>query len=442
MKDTVTKKAKYKGVRKKAVLNPIVIIGGLFFIFGFITWLNSVLIPYLRIACELNNFESYLVAFAFYIAYFVMALPSGWLLKKTGFKNGMAIGLIIMSAGAAIFIPAAVTRQYSVFLLALFVLGSGLALLQTASNPYVTILGPLESAAKRISIMGVCNKFAGALAPVILGAVVLKNADSFSQSLKTMTSAEKVIQLDNLASRVIAPYIIIVAALLLLTLVLFLSGLPEIDTEKEDENTALLNSNKTSVFQFPHLLLGVLTLFLYIGTEVIAGDTIISYGKYHEISLSVAKFFTTYTLIFMIAGYLTGIVLIPKYLSQQRALLYCAVLGVVFSLCALLATGFTSVFFISLLGLANSLMWPALWPLALANLGRYTKTASSMLIMGLAGGALIPLLYGKLADIYTPQQAYWILIPCYAFIFYYALSGHRAGMNNNSRQIPQTQTSL
>jgi MFS transporter, FHS family, L-fucose permease len=229
---------------------------------------------------------------------------------------------------------------------------------------------------------------------------------------------------------------------LLLTLALFLSGLPEIDTEKEDESTARLNSNKTSVFQFPHLLLGVLTLFLYIGAEVIAGDTIISYGKYHEISLSVAKFFTTYTLIFMIAGYLTGIALIPRYLSQQKALLYCAVLGIVFSLFALFTTGFTSVFFISLLGLANSLMWPALWPLALADLGRYTKTASSLLIMGLAGGAMIPLLYGKLADIYSPQQAYWILIPCYAFIFYYARSGHKIRMNSNAEIISQPQTTI
>lgn len=432
---TIHKKADQTTDTSKINLHPIIIIGGLFFIFGFITWLNSVLIPYLKIACELNNFESYLVAFAFYIAYFVMALPSGWLLKSTGFKNGMGIGLIIMAVGASIFIPAALTRLYFLFLLGLFVMGSGLALLQTASNPYVTILGPLESAAKRISIMGVCNKFAGALAPIILGTIVLKNADTFAKSLVTMNEAEKASQLDVLASRVIVPYIIIVAALLLLTLVLYFSGLPEIDTEREDENTALLNSNKTSVFQFPHLLLGVLTLFLYIGAEVIAGDTIISYGKYHEISLSVAKFFTTYTLIFMIAGYLIGIACIPRYLSQEKALLYCASLGVLFSLAALFTAGFTSVFFISLLGLANSLMWPALWPLALADLGRYTKTASSLLIMGLAGGALIPLLYGKLADHYTPQQAYWILLPCYSFIFYYAFAGHKVRSNNNLGKI-------
>lgn len=422
-------------------IQPIAIIGALFFIFGFITWLNSVLIPYLQIACELNNFESYLVAFAFYIAYFVMALPSGRLLKITGFKNGMGIGLLIMSIGAVIFIPAAMTRMYSLFLLGLFVLGSGLALLQTASNPYVTILGPLESAAKRISIMGVCNKFAGALAPIILGAIALKNADKFSADLNVMSLEEKGLQLDLLASRVITPYIIIAAALFLLAVFLYFSGLPEIDTEKEDENLISRNTNKTSVLQFPHLLLGVLTLFLYIGAEVIAGDTIISYGKSQDISLSIAKFFTTYTLIFMIVGYLIGIIFIPKFLSQDKALRYCAILGVLFTLAALFTTGFTSVFFISLLGLANSLMWPALWPLALAGLGRFTKDASSLLIMGLAGGALIPLLYGKLADIYSPRDAYWILIPCYAFILYYAIAGHKvsADTKENFKLVPQTQ---
>jgi MFS transporter, FHS family, L-fucose permease len=436
----VKKETDQIAITGKPGINPIIIIGALFFIFGFITWLNSVLIPYLRIACELNNFESYLVAFAFYIAYFVMALPSGWLLKITGFKNGMSIGLFIMAVGAAIFIPAAMTRKYSFFLFGLFVLGSGLALLQTASNPYVTILGPLKSAAKRISIMGVCNKFAGALAPIILGAVTLKNADSLTNNLKTMSITEKAVHLDALASRVIFPYIIIVIILVLLVVLLFFSGLPEIDTEKEDEDLAIKNSNKTSVFQFPHLLLGVLTLFLYIGTEVIAGDTIIQYGKYQGMNLSVAKFFTTYTLIFMIVGYFIGIIFIPKYLSQDKALQYCAILGATFSLAALFTTGFASVFFIALLGLANSLMWPALWPLALADLGRFTKAASSLLIMGLAGGALIPLLYGRLADIYSPRQAYWILLPCYIFIFYYALAGHKVRTANNSDPKPNRQT--
>ena len=408
---------------------PIIIIGSLFFIFGFVTWLNSVLIPYLRIACELNNFESYLVAFAFYISYLVMAIPSAAVLKKTGFKRGMAVGLGVMAIGALIFIPAALSRTYRLFLLGLFVQGTGLAILQTASNPYITIVGPRESAAKRISIMGICNKVAGAIAPIVLGAITLKDADVLKQRLLTMPATQKLIELNDLATRVIVPYVVIVCVLLLLAVLIYFSSLPEIDTEHEDEAVALANNSKTSVFQFPHLLLGVLTMFLYVGVEVMAGDTIISYGASQGIALSTAKFFTTCTLAAMIAGYIIGIICIPKFIRQEAALKASAILGVIFSIIAVLTHGYTSVLFIALLGLANSLMWPAIWPLAIADLGRFTKVGSSLLIMGIAGGALLPLLYGRLSDVFSPQHAYFILIPCYLFILYYAAFGSKIRKN-------------
>ena len=407
------------------IIHPIFIIGALFFVFGFITWLNSVLIPYLKIACELNNFESYLVAFAFYISYLVMAIPSGIVLKKTGFKKGMALGLVIIGLGALIFIPAALSRTYVLFLLGLFVQGTGLAILQTASNPYITILGPPESAAKRISIMGICNKLAGAIAPIILGSVVLSNTDTLLSRLQTMDLASKAAELDLLASRVIVPYIIIVVVLIILAVILNFSTLPEIDTDHEDGDVAAANTDKVSILQFPHLLLGVLALFLYVGVEVIAGDTIISYGASWGISLSTAKYFTAGTLVSMIVGYIVGIICIPRYFSQQTALKFCAILGVIFSVAAIYTEGFTSVAFIALLGLANSLVWPALWPMALAGLGRFTKIGSSLLIMGIAGGALIPLLYGRLVDISSAQTAYWIMVPCYLYIGYFAVYGHK-----------------
>ncbi|MGZ8538477.1 MAG: sugar MFS transporter, partial [Flavisolibacter sp.] len=394
----------------RSAFPPIFIIGALFFIFGFVTWLNSVLIPYLKLACELNNFESYLVAFAFYIAYFVMAIPSAWVLKKSGFKKGMSIGLLVMAIGAVIFIPAAMTRTYALFLLGLFILGTGLALLQTASNPYITIIGPPESAAKRISIMGICNKVAGAIAPIILGAVTLKNADAIQAKIVALNEVQKAAELDALAERVIIPYIIIAVVLVILALFVYYSSLPEIDTDKEDETVSTANVNKTSIFQFPHLVLGVFALFLYVGVEVMAGDTIISYGASQGIPLATAKFFTTCTLLAMILGYIIGIICIPKYLSQQKALKLCAILGVIFTLASIFTHGYVSVLFIALLGLANSLMWPAIWPLAINGLGRFTKIGSSLLIMGIAGGALLPLLYGWLADIINPKQAYWIMV--------------------------------
>lgn len=421
--------------QKKSAVSPVIIIGVLFFIFGFVTWLNGVLIPYLKIACQLNNFESYLVATAFYIAYLLMAKPSAWVLKLFGFKNGMAVGLAVMAAGALIFIPAALTRIYAVFLLGLFVQGSGLAVLQSASNPYITIIGPPESAAKRISIMGIFNKSAGVLAPIALGSVILTNIDAFNTNLATLSGAAKIAALNQLASRVILPYILIVIALVILAVLIYFSGLPEIDTDHEDEAVAAANSGKNSIFQFPHLIIGVIALFFYVGAEVIAGDSIINYGVAHHVPLSQARFFASGTLVCMVIGYFAGIAFIPKYISQQKALVYSAVLGTILTVLALFMPKYASITCIALLGLANSLMWPAIWPLALSGLGRFTKIGSSLLVMGIAGAAVFPPLYGLLVDVsknalgpeMAAQVSYWILIPIYLFILYFATAGYKKG---------------
>jgi glucose/galactose transporter len=414
-------------VRKiyKDISSPIIIIGALFFVFGFITWISAVLVPYLKIACELSNFQSYLVAFSFYIAYFFMSVPSGWLLEYTGYKKGMTAGLVIMAIGSLFFVPAALTRTYGLFLTGLFIQGAGMALLQTASNPYVTIVGPIESAAKRISIMGICNGVAGVLAPAILGFITLKGADEIVLKVSTMAPLEKSLELDVLATRVIIPYILIMVSLLLLAVFLYFSSLPDIDAEEENAISEDGAVSKTNVFQFPHLLLGVLAIFLYTGVEVIAGNTIISYGVFLNIPIATAKFFSSFTIFAMLVGYVIGIIAIPKYARQNDALVVSAVLGLIFACLALFTSGFTSVMFIALLGLANSLMWPSIWPLAINELGRFTKVGSSMMVMAISGAAVLPLLYGRLADIYTPKSAYWIVIPIYLYVFYFAVKGHK-----------------
>jgi len=414
--------------------SPIVMIGTLFFVFGFITWLCAVLVPYLKIACELNNFQSYLVAFSFYIAYFFLSVPSGWLLEHTGYKKGMAIGLVLMAVGALVFVPAALTRTYWLFLTGLFIQGSGMALLQTASNPYVTIIGPIESAAKRISIMGICNGVAGVLAPAILGFITLKGADEIVQKITTMNEAQKAMELDALAVRVVIPYVLIMISLLLLAIFLYYSNLPDIDGDSENAMVDEGENNKTNIFQFPHLLLGVFTIFLYTGVEVIAGNTIISYGVFLDIPIATAKFFSSFTIFAMLVGYVIGISTIPKYLKQKNALILSAFLGIIFALLALVTSGFTSVMFIALLGLANSLMWPSIWPLAITELGRFTKIGSSMMVMAISGAAVLPLLYGRIADISTPKTAYWMVIPIYLWVLYYAAYGHKIRIktvNNN-----------
>jgi len=411
----------------KNSMGPIIIIGLLFFVFGFITWLNATLIPYLRTACELTSFESYLVTFAFYISYFVMALPSSRVLEKVGFKNGMSLGLLVMALGAVIFVPAALSRTYTWFLAGLFIQGTGLAILQTAANPYVTILGPIESAAKRISIMGLANKFAGILSPVILGAIILNGLGKFKENLSGLEGAAKSAALDVLAEKVILPYVIMALVLVVLAVLVRISGLPEIEAEEEPLEEGEVE--KQSLFQFPYFWFGVLALFFYVGAEVVAVDTLINYGLSLGFDIKVAKFFSSFTLVAMMVGYLVGIVTIPKYLSQQKALQYFSLLGVLFTLVAVFTHGYTSVLFVAALGFANSVMWPAIWPLAIDGLGKFTKRASAILIMAIAGGAVIPLFYGYLSGLKSvgSTHAYVILVVSYLVIYYFAVRAYKFG---------------
>ncbi|HEY9364848.1 MAG TPA: sugar MFS transporter [Chitinophagaceae bacterium] len=411
--------------------NAMFIIGLLFFIFGFVTWLNGTLIPFLKIACQLEtDIQAFFVTFAFYMAYFFLAIPSSFILKKTGYKNGMALGLLVMAIGSIIFVPAAGSRNFALFLTGLFIQGTGLALLQTASNPYISIIGPIESAAKRISIMGMCNKIAGALSPLILGAIVLKGASQVEANIESATTAsEKAVYLDQLAGRIIIPYIVIAVVLLILAVLIKRSSLPEIEAPQDDASSAA-SKNKTSVFQFPHLMLGVLCLFLYVGVEVMAGDAIGIYGQSMGITIDKTRYFTTFTLIAMLFGYIAGIFTIPKIISQQTGLKISAVLGIIFSICVYATTGYTAITFIALLGLANALMWPAIFPLAIAGLGRFTKFGSALLIMGIAGGALLPLLYGALKVIPAIGNSLAFILcmlPCYLYILFYSIAGYKAG---------------
>lgn len=431
-------------------LGSVIIIGILFFIFGFVTWLNGALMPFLQTACEITPFQASLVTMAFYIAYFVMALPSSFVLKEIGYKNGLFVGLVIMAIGAFLFIPAAYTRIFSIFLLGLFILGTGLALLQTAVNPFITIIGPTESAAVRISIMGICNKFAGFISPIVLSALIMHGMDKFDEEhIKILLPAEKNILLNELAARLVQPYMIMAIVLLAVGVFVKYSGLPD-KLEVEDDDHHSIKSFAAqipSALKIPHVLLGVITLFLYVGVEVMAGDSLTQFGK--ELKLSYASTLTSYTMAFMIVGYIAGILFIPKFISQSNALLLSAVLGV---LCALGATYASvtdtsmfsnlfgwintvfgldiplipnSVFFVTLLGLANALMWPAIWPLALEGVGKYTKIVSALLIMGIAGGAIIPPIYASLGQSFGFQSALIIMVPCYLFILFYALKGHK-----------------
>lgn len=419
----------------------VVVLGALFFLFGFVTWLNGTLIPYLKIACELTTSQALWIPVAFYISYFFLSLPSALILERTGLKKGMMFGLFVMAIGAFLFIPAANARSFPMFLTGLFIIGTGLALLQTAINPYVTVVGPIESAAARISIMGICNKVAGVLAPIILSSVILADADQLTSDLASMDAAARTVRLDELAGRVIVPYSLMACVLVGLGLMVRFSPLPELEAEKDEQRA------EGSLFAYPKLVLGVVALFLYVGVEVMAGDTIGLYGESLGVPLSNAKYFTALTLIAMVVGYLIGNATIPRFISQSRALVATSVVGVVFTVIAIMVpatllvqvpfvdlstfsiielTVPLTVVFIALLGLANALVWPAIWPLAIHGLGRHTRKGSALLVMAIVGGAVLPKIYGILAEgSLGYQSAYWMMVPCYVFILWYGFKGSR-----------------
>ncbi len=439
-----------ENLKQNKTLVPIAIIAGLFAVFGFVTWINGALIPYMETINELSEAEAYLVASASYISFVVMALPSSYIIGKIGYRKGMSLGLIVIAVGALLFIPVATSRVYWASLLCIFIQGAGMTICQAAANPYITILGPIESAARRMSIMGIANKAVGALGSLIFGAILLSGIDEVKEKLSHVSVEEKTIMLDDMASNVVAPYLVMAAVLLVFGLLMRKAPLPHVEAEPIEDSKGE-KSAKTSIFQFPHLWLGMLALFLYVGAEVVAGDTIIKYGLSLGFSGDEAKFFTTFTLMAMVCMYVLGALLIPKFISQSLALKVSAVLGIIFTFGIIYTTGFTSVLFVAALGIANALVWPAIWPLTLKGLGKFTKTGSALLIMAISGGAVIPPLYGRFVDgkkaeliaqgveeavaaSQASTSSYWILFPCYIFVLFYAMYGHKVGLSKEVLQ--------
>lgn len=414
-------------------LLPMVIVAILFFILGFATWLNGSLMPYLKQMLQLTPFQASLILFSFYIAVTFTALPSAWLIRRVGYKNGMALGMAVMMLAGLLYIPAAQTQTFALFLLAQLVIGAGQTLLQTAVNPYVVKIGPEETAAVRISVMGILNKSAGVVAPLVFTALIVSG---FSVPADVTLTSE---QMDQMAASLVLPYLGLAAFLGLLALAVKFSPLPELEKEEETE-TGLLQLKQ--VFAKPALVLGVVSLFVYVAVEVIAGDTI---GLF-ALTLGVERYtvMTSYTMACMVLGYILGIALIPRFLSQQKALAISAILGLLLTLAIVLVDSQSYVIsnlllvpfgavalpdtllFIAILGLANAIVWPAVWPLALSGLGALTSIGSALLIMGIAGGAFGPLFWGLASGTGLGQQgAYLVMLPCYAFILFYALKGHK-----------------
>ncbi len=412
----------------KSPLASMIAIGVLFFIFGFVTWLNGPLITFVKLAFDLDDVNAFLILMVFYLSYFFLALPASAILRRTGMKRGMAIGLFVMAIGAVLFGQFTTMRTYPGALTGLFVIGAGLALLQTAANPYISILGPIDSAAQRIAFMGICNKFAGILAPIVFGALVLNGLDDFEAKVTAAANLDaRNHLLDAFAAQVYWPYMTMAVLLALLALWIIRSELPDIVPERANDEH-MIGHKEGSIFSFPHLWLGVIALFLYVGVEVMAGDAIGVYGRGFGLPLDATRLFTSYTLAAMLLGYIAGLFLIPRFVSQERYLAISAALGLAFSAAAYLTSGYTSVGFIAALGFANAMMWPAIFPLAIKGLGRHTEAGSALLIMAIAGGALLPYAFAHLKDVIDFQLAYLLIAGAgYLYILSYGLAGHAAG---------------
>ena len=386
----------------------MMLIGSMFAVLGFALGINAFFVPFVKEAFHISITMSYLVMTATFLAFVVFGVPSGAILKRFGYKGGMIIAFLIMAFGAYLIAPAAKIMSFPLLLLALFVSGMGQTLLTGAVNTYVTILGPEESAASRIALMGICSKTFYAVASLML---------AMFMDLSNVRIEDTIL-----------PFYIITGILVVMGFLYYFAPLPEIKAAGEEgsgdisEVSAYANS-KTSIFQFPHLLLGVGAIFFDIGVEYLALGTINDYATI--LNLSSPQNYVWFASAGMVIGYLLGVIFIPKLLSQGTALLLSTISGILVTFAIVLCPVRISIYLVALLGLANALMWPAIWPLAIADLGKYTKMGSSLLVTGIIGGAFLPLLFGYVADLISHQVAYIVCLPAYFYIMYYALSGSK-----------------
>lgn len=396
--------------QKNNYLFPLAIIGLFFFSIGFALGINSYLMPVLKNAMHISGAASSLLLAATFIPFLLFGIPATHCIRLIGYKRTMALSFAIFAVAFALFILAAKQNSLTWFLIASFVSGAANAVLQASVNPYVTILGPLDSAARRISCMGISNKLAWPVTTLFITLVIGKGIG------------------DTQLSDLYMPFTIIIAIFLLLGVIALLAPLPDVKAAGEDESDTTASSNfyadgKTSILQFPHLLLGCLALFLYVGVETISLATATGYAQSLGLEGDNYGFIPS---VGMIVGYVCGVIFIPRYLSQAAAMRICAIIALVGSIAvAVVPNPVFSVCCIFLMALGCSLMWPALWPLAMADLGKFTKAGSSLLTMAIAGGAVMPWVQGLVQDAFSYQTSYWVSVPCFLFILYYGLAGYK-----------------
>lgn len=396
-------------MNKKSYTIPLILIGAMYFTVGFVTiGINSYLVPLLQSALKVSAGQSYLILAASFAAFLLFGYPASFIIKGIGYKKTMSLAFLIYAIGFLMFIPSAKHLSFSLFLLASFLCGTGNAVLQAAINPYVTILGPIDSAARRMSIMGICNSFAWPIAPILLTLMVGNDIQD--------------VALDEIGK----PFAYLAVIAIVMGIVMFFSPLQEIKAVGEDESeTGDLNyaTGKKNIFQFPHLIIGCIALFLYVGVETIVDASSVDYAM--DLGLLNPDRYALVPMFGMILGYIIGIILIPKYLSQKMALRICSYVAILGTILVVFIPENMSIYFVFFISFGCSLMYPSIWPLALVDLGRFTKTGSSLLVTSIVGGAVLPTCFGFFKDVAGNQFAYILCLPCFLFILFYACYGYK-----------------
>lgn len=395
---------------------PLLLCAVLFFVIGFVTWLNGPLISFVRVAFDLSDISAFLVPFVFYCSYLVFSIPASLSIARTGLRHGLVCALVVMACGMALAGQCLHAGSYPGALSGFLLLGAGLALLQVAINPYVSFLGPHTHSAQRIAIMGICNKLGGIAAPIALASLAMRHIAAPSALLAEGAGGHKdhALQQDFL-NAVYWPYMGMAFFLAMTALWTAKSGLPNIQTDNDKTQNITKKFLKTLYTSLtPRTLLGAGAMFFYVGVEVLCGDAIGTYAQGFEISLNQTKFFTSITLFFMLCGYICGLLLSPRVITQERYLVLSCLCGGVFGLGAWVTQGYLSVMCVALMGFANSMIFPSLFPLALKGSGRHAAQVSAFLVMAYCGGGIVPQFFIILRKIMDFQSAF----ACLALLSY------------------------
>lgn len=406
---------------------PFIVITCLFLMWALITNANDILIPHLKRACNLSDFQSSFVQFFFFGAYFLMSIPASKILAKYGYKKGILMGLGLMMFGAIMFIPSALTLKYEMFLFALFLLGSGVTLLQVAANPYVSLLGKPETASTRLNLAQGFNSLGAAIAPFLFGSLILSETSLSEDAFKALDSAAQMTYRLSEASTVIYPYLGLAVVIFLLSSLIYFSNLPTIENEAETSLEDGIVSNKTSVWQYSHLTFGVIAIFAYVGAEVAIGSFLIRFAGQDNIAGLKeidAKLYPSLYMLGAMIGRFVGSALLTK-INPRLAIAFSAGMATLLLFGAMFTEGYTALYAVTLVGLFNSILFPTIFTTAIEKLGKFTQKGSSYLIMAIVGGAIIPPLMGYVSDIRNIQFAFIVPMLCYAYILYYGFVGSK-----------------